>query len=375
MRLHYAQRDWLIVLLNSLAAIALCGFGPPKLVDREVAATIRLTPGELRQWHQAAQPPSLSADALLVYDVDAQRTLYSRDADAALPPASLTKLMTALLAFEEGRFDDEVEIAAEDLVDGAAMGLAAGDVVSVEELLWGLLVASGNDAAMALARKVGGDVDAFVDRMNSAAEQMGLNETQFANPHGLDADGHMTSARDMLAITLRLLEYPLFREIVGTAETVVAGYSLVNTNELLTSYPGADGVKTGTTELAGQCLVASISEDDHKLIVVVLGSDDRYADVANLHALYDANYDWVEGDITDLSVLNRLYGEDGRIVPLQAEGQPFTILVHRWGDPQLLSFRHIDRSDGRELQSYEPAGRVEWRVGDDLIGETELTVR
>ena len=363
------------MLLNCIAAIALSGFGPPKLVDREIGATIRLAPSDLREWYQAAQPPTVSADALLVYDVDADRILYSRAPDAALPPASLTKLMTALLALERGQLDDNIEIVAEDLVGGAAMGLAVGDVVTAEALLWGLLVPSGNDAAMALARHIGGDIDSFTEMMNATGEEIGLEESHFSNPHGLDVEGHVSSARDMLTITLRLLEYPLFREIVGTAETVTAGYPMVNTNELLARYPGVEGIKTGTTVKAGQCLVANINDNGHELIIIVLGSDDRYSDVAGLHTLYAANYKWADGNATDLSVLNRLYGKDGQLVLLKPGGEPPSALLHRWGDPGLVSFRSIDALDDDHHTPSQIAGSMRWRLGDDLVGEQPLTVR
>ncbi len=375
MRFLFIGRTCLIALFNLLAALALMGFGPPKMVDRESGATIRLTPGELRQWYHAAQPPAVTADALIVYDVDAGRTLYSRNSEQRLPPASLTKLMTALLVLETENLSDEVTVAGADLVGGASMGLEDGEVVTVRDLLWGLLVASGNDAAATLARYTGGDAGGFVDMMNGRAQELGLDDTTFVNPHGLDAEGHVSSADDILTLTLRLLEFPLFREIVATRDALVAGHSLANTNEMLDLYPGVDGVKTGTTSLAGQCLVLSVNDGDRRLLIVVLGSEDRYADVASLHDLYRANYEWAQGDAEDLSVLNRLYDEDGEQIPLQAHGDPVMILRHRWGDPDVIGFRHVDVVDGASLERSQPVGTVVWRSGDDVVAQNELTVR
>lgn len=366
---------WSLLPVNCLIAIALMGFGPPKLVDREAAATIRLTTGELNQWYRAAQPPDITADALLVYDVDAGRTLYSRNADSELPQASLTKLMTALIVLEAERFQEQVSIEAGDLVGGATMGLSEGETVTVDELLWGLLVASGNDAAMALARHHGGDVDRFVAAMNDRARELGLDETTYANPHGFDDEGHVSSASDVLALALRLMQYPLFMDMVGTSQIIAADRELANTNEMLGLYPGADGIKTGTSPLAGQCLVLSINDDGRRIILVVLGSDDRYGDVRALHSLYLSNYEWVEGTIEELSVLNRLYGEDGELIPLRESGDPVTILRHRWGDPKLAGFRNIAKEEASGLETAEPVGVVEWRSGDELIGENELMVR
>jgi D-alanyl-D-alanine carboxypeptidase len=353
----------------------LAGFGPPKMVDRETSATIRLTPGELQQWYGAAQPPTIGAKAALVYDVDAGRAIYSRNADAPLPPASLTKLMTALLVLESGTMDDSVTVTSADLVGDSTMGLAEGETLSVEELLWGLLVASGNDAAMALARHVSGDVDSFVRAMNARAQELGLSATNFDNPHGLDADGHVSSASDLLTLTLRLFDYPLFREIVETDEIVVAGHSLVNTNEMLDTEPDVDGVKTGTTTQAGQCLVLSVRDQGHRLIIVVLGSDDRYRDARNLRYNYRANYEWAEGNSADLSVMNTLYDSEGNQTKLEVEGEPIELLRHRWGDPNLVGFRDVTTEFDSPLEAQQVVGVVEWRFGDDLQSENELRAR
>ncbi|MFN2202646.1 MAG: D-alanyl-D-alanine carboxypeptidase family protein [Caldilineaceae bacterium] len=375
MRLLTTRYTWLIVLFNLVVATALVGFGPPKLVDRETSATIRLTPGELQQWYEAAQPPTIGANAVLVYDVDAGRTMYSRNADAPLPPASLTKLMTALLVLESDTLDDSVTVTAEDLVGDSSMGLAAGETLSVQELLWGLLVASGNDAAMALARHISGDVDSFVRAMNARAQELGLSATHFDNPHGLDADGHVSSADDLLMLTMRLLDYPLFREIVETDEIVVAGHTLVNTNEMLDTERDVDGVKTGTTTRAGQCLVLSVRNEGHRLIIILLGSDDRYRDARSLREVYQANYEWVEGNSADLSVMNTLYDSEGNQFWLEADGEPIERLRHRWGDPELVGFRYVTATVDGPLESRQAVGEVEWRSGDDLQSQNVFRVR
>lgn len=396
-------RTTLLLVLNIVGAVAMVGFGPPKLVDREVQPTIRLSTDELREWFVASQPPELTSDALLVYDVDADRILYSRNADQAYPPASLTKLMTALLVLESDSLSELVEIEAEDLVGGATMGLVDGENVTIRELLWGLLVPSGNDAAMAIARSIGGNVDGFVELMNQRAAELDLTSTQFKNPHGFDADEHVMSARDLLALSLRLMEYPLFQEIVQAEEVSVAGRLLQNTNEFLGFYPGVTGIKTGTTPLAGQCLVTLIDMDGRRLLIVVLGSSDRYSDVAGLHKLYTDNYEWVTTDFDDLSVMNRLYATDGRVVPITVEEGAFSNLRHRWGDPDILLHRSIvldepvgetdeltSRSGRRvvaadstlsaddvvgQLAPAQKVGTAAWLFGDKLLAEQELTVR
>jgi hypothetical protein len=162
------------------------------------------------------------------------------------------------------------------------MGLAASEVLTVRDLLYGLLLPSGNDAAVALAEHVAGSEDAFVKLMNEAAAVLGLAETHFANSHGLDDSEQRSSAADLLKLAEADLAFPLFAEIVAQPSAYAAGRSLVNTNQLLGIYRGADGVKTGTTTAAGECLVASATRGGHRLLAVVLGSTDRYGDAEKL---------------------------------------------------------------------------------------------
>lgn len=366
-------------LLAALCLSLLTGFGPPKLVDREGVGRERLTVGELRAWAEAARQPEVSAHAWLLYDVDAGRVLAAANADAALPPASLTKLMTALLVLEHGRLESEVAIRPEDipteLAGGTTMGLSAGETLMAQDLLWGLLIPSGNDAALALARHVAGNVDDFVAQMNARAAELGLRNTHFVNPHGFDGPDHVSSAADLLTLTKQLLAYPLFRSIVATKQIEVAGHALLNTNELLGVLPGADGIKTGTTPAAGECLVASITLDGHQVIVIVLGSQDRYGDVQTLLDYYRANYAWVRGDAGELAVMNRIYGEEGEVWHLAAQGDAPETLLPRWGGQQLESVRIIDAKDAREFRKGAEVGALEWRVGDAILGMQPLTVR
>ena len=303
---------------------------------------------------------------------------------------------------ESGTLNDLVEVEATDLIGGATMGLTDGEVLSVREHLWGMLVPSGNDAAMALARWIGGDVDSFVERMNARAADLGMSESHFVNPHGFDAEGHVMSVSDLLTLSLKLMEYPLFNEIVQSAEIEVAGRLLQNTNEFLGYYPGVVGLKTGTTQLAGQCLVTHIQIDDKDLLILVLGSDDRYSDVANLHQLYTDNYEWVTTNFDELSVMNRLYAGDGKVIPIQVADGVHTTLRHRWGDPEVLLFRQltydlpvagsgVDSDEAKastlsetsvsaadaanDLQKAEKVGAAIWRFGDEVLVEQEMTVQ
>jgi D-alanyl-D-alanine carboxypeptidase (penicillin-binding protein 5/6) len=367
----------LFSLLLCCAAFFLVGFGPPRLTDRELAPTRRLAPAELRRWSETRRPPEISADALIVYDVDAEQILFERAMNESLPMASLTKLMTALLVWEANAFDDVVTVEATDLVGGASMGLIAGDALKVEELLWGLLVPSGNDAAMALARHVGGSMDAFVARMNERAAELGLDATSFRNPHGFDAPGHLSSAADLLALTLRTRTLPGFSTMVATSETTVAGYPMQNTNDLLVTEPDATGIKTGTTPLAGQCLIAEFDNGaGHRVIIEVLGSTDRYQDALRLRQYYAENYEWLSGDATQLSQLNRLHDGDGRLWYVQATGPAPSTLVRRGEYPALQGYRRIARPpEGTPWLAGIEVGTLEWRLGTELVGVQRLELR
>ncbi len=175
--LHSRLKLWLLL---GLLAILTCGFGPPTLLDREIDPTYRMSVGELRQMNAARRPPSIvTAPAVLVYDLDAGQTLIAQNAEQPLPPASLTKLMTALLIFEADDLNATVTILPEDQIGGATMALSVGETLTVEQLLWGLLVPSGNDAALALARHHSGQVHVFVQRMNRTGGGVGSEGQPF----------------------------------------------------------------------------------------------------------------------------------------------------------------------------------------------------
>lgn len=369
----------IILWIVAGAALFLCGFGPPRLVDREIGATERLSVGQLRQWAEHQATPQLTAQSYLLYDMSSDKIIYEHDSAVARAPASLTKMMTALLVLEHGNLDALVTVQPEDLpsdmADSSTMGLKAGETISVTDLLWGLLLPSGNDAANVLARQVSGSVANFVAAMNQRSQELGLKETHFANPHGLDADGHVSSAADLLVITRKLWNYPLFRSIVATSNSEKAGHNLVNTNELLTTYDGATGVKTGTTDNAGECLIASIERDGQTVFIVILGSSDRFTDAKTLYDTFRASYSWNMENAQELSVINRIYDGDGKLWFLQPAGVPPTILQDVVGVPQVQSFRHLQLPSSGVLASGDQVGELEWWANGVKIGTQTLVVR
>ncbi|MCC6627892.1 MAG: D-alanyl-D-alanine carboxypeptidase [Chloroflexi bacterium] len=267
------------------------GFRPAGLTDGGTVPVV-LPPARQADLVEPS-PPTVDARAALLLDADSRQVLFTHDAGVPLPPASTTKLMTALLVAESGRYFDPVTVEAADLVGGSSMGLAAGETLNVRDLLDGLLLASGNDAAYALARHLGArlpgtsrPVARFVARMNVRAGELGLRDTRFRNPEGLDEAGHVMSAADLATLALAALRQPVIAQIVATPATTVRSsrrsYALRSTNQLFGRLPGVLGVKTGTTDAAGECLVALVERDGHRLLVVVLGSSDRYTDTTAL---------------------------------------------------------------------------------------------
>lgn len=365
------------ITIWGLLLLFLCGFGPPTLTDRDAAPQQQLTVGQLRQLQQARTPPAeISARAVLVYDRDAKRELMALAPEQPLPPASLAKLMTALLILEQDRLDEPVTIQPADLVGEATMGLRAGQVLSVRDLLWGLLIPSGNDAAMALARAHSGQVSVFVQRMNLRARELDLRQTQFANPNGFDAEGQVSSARNLLRLVELLWQYPLFRQIVSTTATTVAGHPLRSTNQLLGTYPGANGVKTGTTDLAGQSLIAGVDRDGHQLFAVVLGSADRYADTRAVLAKTGRNYRWRALRLPQRPTpLDRLFDPEGRRWFLQAQGETADIFLAGWEQQQLRAYRRVRPPPFAQWAAGMEAGVLEWRLGDSVIATQRLVLR
>lgn len=233
--------------------------------------------------------PSVSCYAAVLMEWQTGTLLFQKNGFVRMHPASVTKMMTALLALENGRLEDLVTVSAEAAGQvGSSMYLKAGDVYTLEDLLYGLMLNSGNDAAWAIAEHIGGTAEAFFEMMNERARSIGAINTQFQNPHGLTDPNHYTTAFDLALIARTCLKHPFFRRLVATREKDVIDADgrvksqLANTNRLLWLYLGADGVKTGTTEAAGQCLVASATRGDTRLLSVVLASHDRWADSATL---------------------------------------------------------------------------------------------
>ncbi len=226
-----------------------------------------------------------SAKAAILINGDTGEVIYEQNADVTLPMASTTKIMTALLLCEHGDFEKEVTVTAEMLrVEGSSMGLLSGDRVTLGALLYGLMLASGNDAANVVAYTLGGTVNGFVKKMNDKAAELGLTSTRFVTPSGLDADGHYTTARDLARLSMYAMRNKDFAA-AADCETAVLEYgnppyrrSLSNHNKLLKNYDSAVGIKTGFTKKSGRCLVSAAKKDGRFVIAVTLNDPNDWSD-------------------------------------------------------------------------------------------------
>lgn len=274
-----------VLLSLPVAALLLALTGPgPWLPGAFELAWLPVAPqAAVRTVPDYERGPHTTAHAAILYERSTGTVLYGKDIHERRAPASLTKVMTALVAIERGNMNDVVTVSRNAAsIRGSSAHLYPDQKIRMIDLLHGLLLNSGNDAAVAIAEHIAGSVEAFVTLMNERARELGLVNTQFKNPHGLDEPGHYSSAFDLAVLTDTAMHYPLFAEIVAKREYTSEHRTFRNTNKLLWSMQGVEGVKTGTTGQAGNCLVAAISGEGMQLISVVLGSADRWNDSVRL---------------------------------------------------------------------------------------------
>lgn len=242
---------------------------------------------------------STTARAACVMERDSGRVLYQKNAQMQLPMASTTKIVTALTVLNACENIDEVVTVPKTAVgvEGSSVYLREGEKLSVRELLFGLMLRSGNDCAVALALKVGGSLKNFATMMNKTAEQCGATSSNFVTPHGLHDENHFTTAEDLAKITCVALKNETFRQIVCSKRASISndGYEcdrvLVNKNKLLSVFDGADGVKTGYTKKAGRCFVGSATRNGMQVVVVVLNCGPMFEETANMLEVAFQNYE------------------------------------------------------------------------------------
>jgi D-alanyl-D-alanine carboxypeptidase len=265
------------------------------------------------------EPIIISAKAAIVTDADSGTTLFAKNADEQMKIASTTKILTALIAIERCDPDETVVIKREWTgIEGSSMYLVPGERLTVRDLLYGVLLVSGNDAAVALACHTAGSVREFARLMNRRATELGCENSGFANPNGLDEDGHYSTARDLAVITAAAMSNATFAEIAGTKETSAAGRAFRNHNRLLWELPGALGVKTGFTKSSGRSLVSCVRRGDFTLICVTLNDPNDWAD-------HTALYNWAFEAHTRVTI--RRGEEIGALIPVISGVKPIVRLA------------------------------------------------
>ncbi len=312
-----------------------------------------------------------SARAAILIEASTHGVIYESNADARLPMASTTKIMTALCAVESRPLADKITIPHDAVgVEGSSIYLREGEVLTVEDLLYAVMLASANDAATALAIAVSGSVDAFAELMNARARSLGLENTHFTNPHGLDNDDHYTSARDLAIITAAALENETFRTIASTYKHTIPAADggvrvLVNHNKLLRSSDDVIGVKTGFTKRSGRCLVTAAERGGVTVIAVTLSDPDDWRDHAAMleHGL-DAYTAYTLADPGSLAFpVPVTGGEVGDCFVVAKNSESLSICVPA-GTPEPKRVVELDRFMFAPVQGGDVIGRVSWYRDD-----------
>lgn len=319
----------------------------------------------------AAGAPEVSAASAILVDAHSGRVLYEKNAHEKRLIASITKLVTALVAVEvQPDLETVIRVKPEYMAEGSSMYLRPGEDVTLEGLLYGLLLASGNDAALAIAGGCAGKVETFVAWMNQRAADLGMEDTHFANPNGLDDEEHYSTAYDMALAARAVLENETLSKIVATRSITIAGRSLTNHNKLLWRYDGCGGMKTGYTDAAGRTLVSCAQRDGQTLICVTLKAPNDWADHA---ALLDYGFaNWHSYPLARAGKVFRTLPVTGSLlsqVQVVTAGEvvyPLTTeeRVRVW----------ITLSDWVEapIEKGTIAGKLTFKVGEETVGETYL---
>jgi D-alanyl-D-alanine carboxypeptidase (penicillin-binding protein 5/6) len=262
-----------------------------------MAAVFAYNTGIVRADKEKPDELKVTAKSAILIEASTSRVLYEQNAFERMPMASTTKIMTAILAIENGNLNDVVKVGTNASgVEGSSIWLSAGEEIQLSDMLFGLMLASGNDAAVAIAEHVAGGVDKFVEMMNAKAKEIGAYNTHFNNPNGLPIDDHYTTAYDLAIISAYAMRNEFFRELVNTQYKTIPweGHEwdrvVKNKNKILWQYKGGNGIKTGFTKDAGRCLSAAAKRDGLQLISVVLGAPDMFNDCMKLMDYGFENY-------------------------------------------------------------------------------------
>ena len=325
--------------------------------------------------------PSVSAQAAILIEADSGKVIFSREAGVRLPMASTTKIVTALTALALADPATPITVAPEAVgVEGSSVYLIAGEMLTLEELLYALLLESANDAAVAIAVGISGSVDAFAKQMNAVAADLHLENTHFVNPHGLDGEEHYTSAADLAMLAKKALQNELIRTIVGTRKHTIphpgnAGSRLlVNHNKLLRLYDGCIGVKTGFTKQSGRCLISAAERDGVTLIAVTLNAPNDWNDHT---AMLDYGFSLYESVLLCdneeyLLPLPVVGGADGYVMLANKDALRVTLPKARG---EITATVEAPRFVYAPVAEGETVGHVFYRCDTDCDGELEVIAK
>ena len=370
----YKTFEWHLrtrMLCAALAAVLIFwGIGCMRGISAEAQSSVRAIAvggGICVPAGDGALPVALngvSAKAAVLMEAESGEVVFGQNPDARLPMASTTKIMTALVALEEMPLETVITVSPDTVgVEGSSIYLTEGEQLTLEELLYALMLESANDAAETIAAAVAGSVEDFASLMNRKAAALGLTDTRFSNPHGLDADGHYTTARELALIARAALQDPVFRQICSTKRKTIPLHGtegvrlLLNHNKLLDSYKDCIGVKTGFTRKTGRCLVSAAERDGVTLIAVTLGAPDDWRDHTAMLDYGFGLYESVE-----------LCGDGGYAAPLwtvsgtreyvMAENAaPLTLTLRRDHGP-IICVVELPRFEFAPIQNSQIVGRL-----------------
>ncbi|GHB10828.1 D-alanyl-D-alanine carboxypeptidase family protein [Salinicola rhizosphaerae] len=327
-------------------------------------------------------PPELAASSWALMDASTGKLLVAHDADKRLPPASLTKMMTAYIVeqeIERGSISDSDKVTISEnawRTGGSRMFVREGTQVTVENLLRGLVVQSGNDASVALSEYVAGSESAFADLMNQQAQRLGMKNTHYMNPTGLPHDDHYSTAHDLAILARHIIQdYPDHYKVYSEKYFTYNGIRQPNRNRLLWRDPDVDGLKTGHTDAAGFCLVASAKKQDTRLIAVVMGTESDEARAAETQRLLNYGFRFYQTrKLYDAgSVLNqaRVWGGASDTVRLGVQND-VTMTVPRGSADNLTARLNLPETLHAPIQAGQQVGSLEIKSGDEVLGQEPL---
>lgn len=377
--------------LCAVCAFVFCGIMGVKYFHNPQEPVIleTVSPNASIQEEQNKGALNLQVKSAVLLDADTGQVIYEQDAHKELPPASVTKVMTMLLALEavedgKAKLSDEITISDYAAsMGGSQMYMEPGEVHTLEELLSGMAIASANDATVAVSEYIAGSEEVFVEKMNKRAEELGLRDTHFVNTNGLPVAEHYTSAYDIGKISMLLLKHPETKEWFTTwQKTITIGlpgkekeFGLTNTNKLLKQYPGANGIKTGFTQEAGYCLSASATKEDTTLIAVALGAET--AKIRNEEVTKLLNYGFANYSTVPLAEkgqkIKKLKLDKGEPYTLYAvPKEKLTAFIKKGSEKEVTSKAVINKQLKLPMKKGTPIGKLKVYQGKKKIAEYEL---